>query len=67
MEKLRDLTLFDLGELFVYGADRRRVRLMAIRTEGIEFIDCLSGKTYVAKSCKVSGDSLVMEGVYEKV
>ena len=66
-EKLRDLTLNDLGQYFVYGADRRKVCLMAIRVDGIEFMDCMSAKIYVSQFYGISGDRLIMGGTHEKM
>lgn len=66
-EKLRDLELSDLGKSFVWGNDRRRVCLMAIRVDGIEFMDCLSSKIYMAHLFGIAGDRLVLGGTYEKV
>ena len=66
-EKLRDVELSDLGSSFVWGHDRRRVCLMAIRVDGIEFIDCLSNKTYIAQFYGVDGDQLIVGGTHEKM
>ena len=67
MEKLRDLALNDLGHYFVLGANRRKVCLMAIRIDGIEFMDCLSNKTYIAQFYGVDGDRLIVGGTHEKM
>lgn len=64
-KKLRDLELSDLGKLFVWGHDRRRVCLMAIRLNGIEFMDCLSTKIYVSRFYGVDGDRLITGETHE--
>lgn len=66
-EKLRDVELSDLGKSFVWGHDRRRVYLTAIRIDGVEFIDCLSNKIFISRLYGISGDRLIMGGTYEKM
>lgn len=67
MEKLRDLELSDLGSSFVWGHGRRKACLMAIRIDGIEFMDCLSNKTYIAQFYGISGDRLILGCTHEKM
>lgn len=66
-EKIRDVELSDLGNSFVWGHDRRRVYLTAIRIDVVEFIDCLSNKIFIARLYGISGDRLIGGCTHEKV